>query len=90
MSILLLVSTEIPVHNGSPRRKNLPDAARDLISNAPAKSASSAELRRQGPTAEAKHMSKYSGHVSSIYWQKNMPDSTSAWGSIAQALPWKR
>lgn len=44
--MFLLVVTEIPVHNGSPRRENLPDTARDSISNAPAESAFSAELRR--------------------------------------------
>jgi hypothetical protein len=64
MSILLLVSTEIPVHNGSPRGENLPDAARDLISNAPAKSASSAELRRAGSNCRIK------AHVKVMYYSK--------------------
>lgn len=72
------------------RRENLPDAARDLISNAPAKSASSAELRRSRVKLQSQStcQSRYSGHahVSSICWQKNMPDSTSACGSIGLAL----
>lgn len=54
MSMFLLISTERLVHNGSPRRSNLPDAARDWIFNAPAKSASSAELRRQGSNSRGK------------------------------------
>lgn len=56
---IFLVSTEMPVRNGSPRRENLPDTVRDLTSNVPAESASSAELRRSRDQLQSpKHMSQ--------------------------------